>query len=217
MNVSQLFWDRIAKNFDGQEEGIAQARSKTVERTKKYLRSSDAFLDYGCGTGALAVELAGSAKVVQGIDISSKMIAMAKRKAAERNIENIDFRQSALFDQRLEKESFDVVLASGILHLIKDPQKAVQRIYELLKPGGWFVSSTPCMGENETVATAINRIVFLPGKIGIFPQFRFFKIDDLERSIAKGGFEIVERESLTFGTQHDGRYVIARLVVGRKG
>ncbi len=73
------------------------------------------------------------------------------------------------------------------------------------------------MGENETVASMINRIVFLPGKIGIFPHFRFFKIDDLERSITKERFQIVERESLTFGTRHDGRYVIARLVVGSKG
>ncbi len=143
MNISELFWGRIAKNFDRQEENVAQARGKTVERTKKYLRGSDVLLDYGCGTGALAVELAGSVKTVQGIDISSKMIAAAKRKAEERNIENIDFRQSTLFDHRLEKESFDVVLASGILHFIKDPQKAVQRIYELLKPGDGLYRQRP--------------------------------------------------------------------------
>jgi 2-polyprenyl-3-methyl-5-hydroxy-6-metoxy-1,4-benzoquinol methylase len=50
-------------------------------------------------------------KKVHGIDISSKMIEIAKRKTIERKTPNLDFAQGTIFDERLEKGSFDVILA----------------------------------------------------------------------------------------------------------
>jgi 2-polyprenyl-3-methyl-5-hydroxy-6-metoxy-1,4-benzoquinol methylase len=61
--------------------------------------------------------------------------------------------QATIFDTRLKEETFDVILAFGILHLLKDFPKAIRRINELLKPGGWFISSTACMGKDKTIPT----------------------------------------------------------------
>ena len=67
------------------------------------------------------------------------MIEAARAKAVERKIENIDFAQATLFDERFERGFFDVVLAFNILHLLKHNQQAIGRITELLKPGGLFI------------------------------------------------------------------------------
>jgi 2-polyprenyl-3-methyl-5-hydroxy-6-metoxy-1,4-benzoquinol methylase len=216
MNVSALFWDQLARNFDNREQQVESIRNRAAVQTKKQLHGDEVLLDFGCGTGTLAMELAGSVKAIYGIDISSNMIAAARRKAAAHQLANVEFRQMSLFDDQLQPASFDVVMATGILHLIKHPQQAVRRISELLKPGGWFVSTTPCIGERGTAVTLINRLLFLPGQIGLLPYLRFLRIDELERTITQARFQIVERETLTFGAQHAERYVIARLLVARK-
>jgi len=211
-----MFWDMLAKNFDEQSEGYKQVHIKTVENAKKYLNAGDLVLDYGCATGTTAIEIADHVKEIHGIDISSKMIDAARRKVAERKIQNIDFAQATIFDKRSTKESFDVVLALGILHLLKDPPKAIQRIYELLKPGGWFVSLTACMGEDKTIPTVINTILFIPSRIGIFPILRFLEVSKLEQSIIRGKFQIVETETLYFDPTHDLPYIVARFIAARK-
>jgi 2-polyprenyl-3-methyl-5-hydroxy-6-metoxy-1,4-benzoquinol methylase len=216
MNISALFWNRLASNYDEQEEQYQQLHTTVVENAKKYLNASDSVLDYGCATGTKAFDLAGQVKEIHGIDISPKMIAAAKRKAAEQNVQNIDFAQATIFDKRLKNESFDVTLAFGILHLLKDPPKAIQRVNELLKPGGWFVSSTACIGEDETVPTLINRILFIPSRMGIFPHLRFLKIPELERAITRKKFQIVETETLAFAPTYDQTFIVGLFVAAQK-
>lgn len=193
MNKSEKAWDKLANSFDKVNKQFAKTHIKTVENTKKHLNISDIVLDYGCATGTVAIEIADKVKAVHGIDISSKMIEAARRKAAERQIENIDFAQSIIFDERLQKASFDVILAFNILHFLEDIPKVMQRLNELLKPGGLFISAVPCH-EKWSLGS-----IFLPllGKILKIPYMKFFKISELEEFITKGNFQIVETEPLT--------------------
>lgn len=216
MNISKIFWDMAAGNFDELEGRYRHTHLKTVENTKKYLHMSDLVLDYGCATGTTAVEIADQVKAIHGIDISCRMIEAAKRKVAEREIQNTSFMQATIFDKRLKKESFDVILAFGILHLLKDPLKAIQRINELLKPQGVFVSATACMGDDKTIPKVMNRILFIPGRTGIFPFLRFLEIPKLECLITNAKFRIVETETLTFSSTFDETYIIARFIAAKK-
>lgn len=84
--------------------------------------SSNIVLDYGCGTGTTSGEIANRVKEIHSIDISSKMIQIAKRKAVASKVENINFFQTDIFDKRYKKESFDVILAFNMLHTVADPQ-----------------------------------------------------------------------------------------------
>ena len=120
INKSEKFWDMISNDFDTQAKAkrVDQIHIKTVENAKKYLNGSNIVLDYGCATGTVAIEIAENVKKIYGIDLSSKMVDAAKRKAAERKIENIDFAQSTIFDERYQRESFDVILALNVLHLL---------------------------------------------------------------------------------------------------
>lgn len=206
----------LANHFDEQEGRYQNVHVKAVENTKKYLKARDVLLDYGCATGTTAIEIADRVKEIHGIDISPKMIEEAKRKTAERKIQNIDFVPATIFDQSLKKESYDVILAFGILHLLKNPSKVIQKINELLKPGGMFISSTACMGDDKTIPTVINMILFIPSRLGIFPYLQFLQISELEHSITHGKFQMIETETLTFSPNSDQTYIIARFIAAKK-
>ena len=196
MIKAENIFDMKAKKYDKTEEiRFKQYTIKTLENTKKHLHATDIVLDYGCATGTKALELAGNVKKIYSIDISSKMIEAAKRKAVEHKIENVDFTQATIFDERYKKESFDVILAFNILHLLEDNQQAMQRITELLKPGGLFISTTPCLGEDMTLEMKLKFSLFLLLiKTGLFMSIKRFKFSELEDLIVNGNLHIVETE-----------------------
>ena len=99
MDKSEKIWDKIAVNYDESEKRFGPIHIKIIKNTKKYLTANDIVLDYGCGTGTKAFELAGFVKEIHAIDISSKMIEIAKRKAAQREIKNIDFKHAIISDE----------------------------------------------------------------------------------------------------------------------
>lgn len=191
---SEKIWDMISEHMDNyaENEGIKKTEVKKDEKLRKYLKSSDVVLDYGCGTGTIAIQFADSVKEMHGIDFSGKMIEVSQRKAALGKIENVDFTQSIIFDERLQKESFDVVIAWGILHLLDDRPDVIKRIYELLKPGGLLISATECMAEKKSSITSL--ISFLM-KLRIFPiMLKFFTVSELENSITSADFQIIQKE-----------------------
>jgi len=216
MNITAKFWDRAAKNYDRQEVHYKQLHNRIVENAQSFLNASDQVLDYGCGTGTKTIELAGHVRAIQGIDISPKMIAAATRSAEERNIQNLDFTQATIFNKQLEQESFDAILAFGILHLMKNLPQVLQRINQLLKPGGWFISSTACMGRDDTILNWINHLLFIPSQIGILPTLQFLKISELQQAITHAGFEIVKTETIPFNSIDDANYVVGRFVAAQK-
>ena len=191
---AEQFWHMNAKNMDtfSENEGLKKFEAKRNEKLEKYLPGRDRILDYGCGTGTLALGFAGRAKEIHGIDFAAGMIRVAQGKAAESGVDNARFMQATIFDERLDKGSYDAVLAWGILHLVDDRNLVVKRIHELLKPGGLVVSATECMAEKKTPITSL--LSFLM-KVGIFPiSLQYFTVAELEESFTAAGFQIVQEE-----------------------
>ena len=201
MSKSKEFWDKASKNYDKTEERFEYIHSKSRKNTKKYLKSSDIVLDYGCGTGTTSCEIANQVKEIHAIDISTKMIEIAKEKAVIRKIENINFVETDIFDERYEKESFDVILAFNMLHTIPNPQKIVQRIDELLKREGLFISVTPCLGGKLSFLVNIQiLLVQILCKIGIIPvpirRLKSYELDDL---MVNGNLQAIDTEEIYKG------------------
>jgi 2-polyprenyl-3-methyl-5-hydroxy-6-metoxy-1,4-benzoquinol methylase len=194
---SEKMWNQLAKNWDTPGVSLGENDLKIIERTKKYLDDGSVVLDYGCATGSIALEIASMAKEVCGIDISANMIEIAKRKADERGIKNIAFTKAAIFDESLKKESFDVILSLSILHLVEDSAQVMDRINQLLKPGGIFISATPCLGEKTFLSMLMNIPMFILSKIGLIPSITFFSASSLATTMTNAGFQIVEQEDLS--------------------
>lgn len=211
MNKSEKFWDRQADGYDPQDQSGDEEFIKALDKTKSHLRSDDIVLDFACGGGTSTCELAGYVKEIYGIDTSSRMIAVAIQRAEHLNIENAHFSQATLFDERCEKGSFDVILAFYILHLLENAQEDIDRINELLKPGGLFISATACLSEHRSFVSLSMKLV---SKIGLVPYLNPLKITELEDSIVEGGFEIMETEALIQSPSQ--YYVVAKKIENLK-
>jgi ubiquinone/menaquinone biosynthesis C-methylase UbiE len=92
-------------------------------------------LDVGTGPGRLLLELHRQAPGLQlsGLDISSAMVALARR-----NLEGIsgDIRQASVCATGYEDDFFDLVVCSGSFYLWDQPEQGLDEIYRILKPGG---------------------------------------------------------------------------------
>lgn len=201
MSKSKKFWDSASKNYDKTEERFEYIHQKSRENAKRHLDSSNVVLDYGCGTGTTACEIANDVKEIYAIDISPKMIEISKRKAAEKNIKNVIFSEGDIFDEKLKEESYDRILAFNMLHTILNPESAVQRINELLKPDGLFISITPCLGDKMSFLIGLQiRLVQVMCKIGIIPvPIRRVKSSDLDKLIINGNFLNIDTEKIYKG------------------
>ena len=153
-------------------------------------------LDYGCGTGTTACEISGLVKRVRAIDISTRMLETAKGKAATGGVVNVDFERADIFDEQFETGSFDVVLAFNMLHTVPDPESVVQRTVELMKPGGLFISVTPCLGGKKSALVSLQiLLVRALLKVGVIPvPIRQLKSADLDDLMDDERLQVIETE-----------------------
>mgnify|MGYP005782474441 FL=1 len=127
-------------------------------------------LDLGCGYGWHAFYAAeNGAEKVLGIDLSEKMLAVAREK---NTFPSVRFARGAMEDVRFPDGSFDAVLSSLALHYVKDYAELVPRVYRWLAPGGAFVFSA----EHPTFTAYGNQDWYYSpeGEILHFPVDRYF-------------------------------------------
>lgn len=187
MYKDEKFWDRIASKFDRIEQNDI-AYKIFIEKAREYLKSDNTILDFGCGTGLICNEIAENVGFIHAIDISAKMIEICKFKASERKIRNIDFARTTIFDEKLKKGSYDVIIAFNIFHLLEETQKYFQRISHLLKPGGLLLSATPCMSE----APFLKIVLKFFSVIGVTPKLNSFSSSEMEQIFLNSSFKTIE-------------------------
>ncbi|WP_300529943.1 class I SAM-dependent methyltransferase [Maricaulis sp.] len=186
MTSSANWWDRIAEKYARSPIADEAAYQRKLELTREHFTPESEVLEFGCGTGGTAIAHAPHVRHVLATDISEEMLKIARDKAATAGVGNVTFEQ-ADFDT-LEAGEFDAVLGLSILHLLSDPRQAIQRAYELTRPGGVFVSSTACLGDKMWFLRPIAPIMKL---FGVFPPvLRFFSARELRRNIEDAGFEV---------------------------
>lgn len=201
------FWDGIAEKYSKQPVANTDAFDAKIAITKSRMKATDVVLDIGCGTGSLALRLAGSAAEVHGLDISSEMTRIANDKARAQKVDNVSFHTGA-FDETFrafEAGSLDGICAYSLLHLVDDRMAALARIYRLLKPGGFFISSTVCLGESWVPYGVLIGAMRLVGKA---PMVKIFDKRTLEGEIRESGFVDVSQPDV--GAKGEIAFVVAR-------
>ena len=200
LDKDERFWDKQAKDFINHEEHTQLDKNKDFITTLKYLDKNDTVLDYGCATGIISNAISDRVKEIYAIDISSKMIEIARNKAEKMYIDNINYAHTTIFDERFNDESFNIILAFRILHMLDDIDMVVSRIHSLLKPGGTFISVSACMGDKISL---LSILVYLASKLKIVPQHvNLFKLPELQSIITNAGFHIIEYEKMDDNVPH---------------
>lgn len=100
-------------------------------------------LDFGCGSGANSVLLAGRGARVVGIDISESLLRIAARRLEVNGMPGVvTFIAASAHDLPLPSESVDVVFGIAILHHL-DLALVSREVYRVLRPGGRAVFQEP--------------------------------------------------------------------------
>ncbi len=185
----EKFWDLISSKYARSPIPDRPAYEAKIQKLKIFLSKESIVLDIGCGTGTQCDDIAGNVKQVTGIDISRKLLAIAEQRKAERKLENVEFLQTSLFDERFQPGSFDVVTAFYVLHFFEDIDAVYKRVHELLKPDGLFISETACLGEKKLTG----KLVRFAGNLGFLPLINLLTTDQLENALKKSGFSLVEK------------------------
>ena len=189
-NAPEKFWNLIASKYAASPISDRPAYEAKIAKLKTYLTAEMSVLDIGCGTGTQCGDIANVVRQVTGIDISSKLLAIAEQRRAERNQDNIDFIQSSVFDDAFQPGSYDVVMAFFVLHFFDDIDVVFKRVHELLKPGGLFISETACLGDKGQVQ---GRLLRFAGQLGFIPMINSLTTQQLEQTLERTGFNLIEK------------------------
>ena len=143
------FWNALAEKYAAQPVANVPAFERKKAITRDQLRPDSTVLEIGCGTGSLALSMAPHAGHIHGLDLSSEMLRIAEQKRQTQGVGNVTFRQGTLdAEAPFPRESFDSVWAYSILHLVPDRRRVLQTLFDLLKPGGSFISSNVTLGDS---------------------------------------------------------------------
>jgi len=125
-----FLWDRLFPIWYGRQE-VRKVISK-LKIKKGHV------LDFGCGSGITTLELARRGNTVIAVDLSKKQLTRAVSKIDKAmKLSNVIFikeRGLAPF----EKNSFDAIVAVGVLSHLDNPKNTLKKLFGFLKPGGYF-------------------------------------------------------------------------------
>lgn len=208
MTGNTAFWDKMAERYAAMPIGNQEAYEQTLERVADHLNGSDSVVEIGCGTASTALALAPKVARMTATDLSGEMVRIGHEKAKAQGVDNIESLQAGSDDPRLATGAHDVVLAFSLLHLVDDLDQTLADVVGMLKPGGLFISKTPCLSSMwylRPVLPVLRMLGKAPGGVA------FMSPDALEAAIRRAGFEIVETGDYPAKTPPR-RFVVARKV-----
>ena len=146
----RLFWDSFAEKYDSnrKKSGTNEAYGHLFRMFEEDVAGAKNILEAATGTGLISLDLSDSVSTITALDLSPEMIKIAKEKAMLQGVNNIDFQISDICEMNLPDHCFDAVIASNVLHLLFEPNMAMQEIKRVVNPDGKIIIPTYCHGEN---------------------------------------------------------------------
>ncbi len=147
-------------------------------------------LEVGVGTG-LALPRYRAEKRVTGIDLSAEMLALARRRVSEQQLENVE----GLFEIDAEATlfadgSFDVAVAMFVASVVPHPRRLLDEMRRVVRPGGHLLFVNHFASERGPRWWAERALAPLSRKLGWHPDFAFTALLP-PADMARAGFEAV--------------------------
>ena len=136
MKERKTFWDKNAGRYDRFMRKDRAAYEKMYELIRPVVKAKTV-LELATGTGLIAKNIVNAAAHIEATDASAEMIAEAKR---DNRSAKLHFSVQNMFCLPYAEESFDVVIVSNALHIVPQPEKALQEIKRVLKDDGTLIA-----------------------------------------------------------------------------
>lgn len=132
------FWDKNAGRYDRFMRKDRAAYDEMYELIRPVVRHKTV-LELATGTGLIAKHIVNAAAHIKATDASAEMIAEAKR---DTRSAKLHFSVQDMFRLPYANQSFHVVIVSNALHIVPQPEKALQEIKRVLKDDGVLIAPT---------------------------------------------------------------------------
>ena len=145
MQEHKNFWDKNAGRYDRFMRKDRAAYEEMYALIRPVVKGKTV-LELATGTGLIAKNIVNAAAHIEATDASVGMIAEAKR---DNQSAKLHFSVQDMFRLPYADKSFDVVIVSNALHIVPQPEKALQEIERVLKDGGVLIAPTFTHAENS--------------------------------------------------------------------
>jgi len=199
-------WDTAARGYLYWGQVIGPQFQPVSERMLELadIQLGQRVLDVATGLGEPAVTAArrvGPSGHVIATDLAPQMIALGRERVAELGLQNIDFREMDAEALDLPEHSFEIILCRLGLMYLPNSQMAVERMHQLLVPGGRLVAAVwgpphkvPFVRWPMEVAL---RVLQVPGPPPQMPTpFSLADPHRLEQILTQAGFTAVHSEPM---------------------
>ncbi len=154
----------------------------------KHLNPESKVLELACGTGMFTNRLSRKTSVWVATDFSEGMVKQASKNSKD---ENVTYKVEDATNLSFSADEFDVVLIANALHIIPNPNKALQEIHKVLKDDGLLIAPTFVYEKK----IPIFRLWFLE-KIG-FKTYSKWTSKQLAQTVWNNGFTIISKNVIT--------------------
>ena len=151
MSIGKLrrnFIDRTARKPYGERakkiynDPKAHYKSFRIILDKLHLTGDDEYVEIGCGGGVLLEQALQVVSRASAIDHSADMIETAKRKLHDIAPERIDLVNGDATELPWDNGSFSAAASANMFFFVEEPQKVLNEIFRVLRPGGRFAMVT---------------------------------------------------------------------------
>jgi ubiquinone/menaquinone biosynthesis C-methylase UbiE len=141
-------------------------------------------IDLGCGSGTFTYLLKQRGYAATGLDISPKLLELARRKYPD-----LQFDEGDVEALPYEEASVDGVLLSGIVHHLPDPSLCAAEVMRVLRPGGRFVAFDPNRA-NPFMYLYRDRSSPLYNSVGVTVNERPIRAREVAETFRAAGLEV---------------------------
>ena len=182
MKELKTFWDRNAGWYDRFMQKDCAAYEKMYVLIRPVVKAKTV-LELATGTGLIAKNIVNEAAHIEATDASAEMIAEAKRGNCSAKLH---FSVQDMFRLPYADKSFDVVIVSNALHIVPQPEKALQEIKQVLKDEGVLIAPTFTHAENSFSG----RVKALFMKLAGFPLHSRWTSAEYLRFLSQNGWAV---------------------------
>jgi 2-polyprenyl-3-methyl-5-hydroxy-6-metoxy-1,4-benzoquinol methylase len=139
MPTNQRDFNKEAARWDANPHRVKMAKDIAASIRKQItLTPQMDILDFGCGTGVLALELQPFVRSVTAVDSSQGMLDIVEAKAAQLKLDNVKTRLVDMEQGDKLTGHYDLVVCSMTLHHIEEPGPVLQQFFSVTKAGGYL-------------------------------------------------------------------------------
>jgi len=200
--TNKNYWQRLARIYAPLMESDRKFYNRICGYIKDYLKSDMNVLELACGSGQLSFPFSNYVSSWIATDFSENMIEQAKKRGVT---EKLRFCVADATSLSFDNEKFDCVVISNALHIMPEPEKAMQEIHRVLRAGSVLYAPTFLWAEGKASGLR-KRLMSLTG----FKAYKEWDKESFKKFISEYGFTVVEMNLVDGGLAPVGALIAIR-------